>query len=58
MVFRFRQPGQLFVVYGGNMINPELLQITTQLCDLLSQIGERFLIYAGCHVILPLYFSF
>lgn len=46
MVFRFRQPGQLFVVYGGNMINPELLH-TTQLCGLLSQIGDRFLIIVG-----------
>ncbi len=27
MMFRFRQPGQLVVIYGGNMVNPELLQI-------------------------------
>ena len=36
MMLRFRQFGQLVVVYSDNMINPERLQITTQLCDLLS----------------------
>ena len=30
MMLGFRQPGQLIVVYSGNMINPELHQITTQ----------------------------
>ena len=30
MMFGFRQFGQLVVAYGGNMINPERLQITTQ----------------------------
>lgn len=47
MMFGFRQFGQLVVVYGGNMINSELLQITTQLCGLLSQIGDRLLIIVG-----------